>query len=167
MVQLLQVVQLRVNQLQISGQFQVKLLLLHVLAVTLVLLREFKQIVLQALFVQRVQLKLQQHRELYKTKQIFFIKSLAHLVQFVEVVQELLLLLVIILLRVTLVQLKIIVPVVIHALQALLVLTKLLVMKVSTMIIQEQLDLLAPLVLPVHIANKVLKLLVRQECIVM
>jgi len=85
----------------------------------------------------------------------------------VEVVQELLLLLVIILLRATLVQLKIIVPVVIHALQALLVLTKLLVMKVSTMIIQEQLDLLAPLVLPVHIVIKVLKLLVRQECIVM
>jgi len=100
-------------------------------------------------------------------KQFFFIKSLAHLVQFVEVVQELLLLLDIILLKVTLVQLKICVLVAIHALQVLLVLTKRLVMKVSTMITQEQLDLLAPLVLPVHIANKVLKQLVRQECIVM
>ena len=117
--------------------------------------------------MRKEQLQLQQHLELYKTKKIYFIKSLAHLVQFVEVVQELLLLLDIIQPKETLVQLKIYALMVIHVLQALLVHTKLLVMKVFTTITQERLDLLAQLVLLVLTVNKVLKQPASQVCIVM
>ena len=56
---------------------------------------------------------------------------------------------------------------VIHVLQALLVHTKLLVMKVFTTITQERLDLLAQLVLLVLTVNKVLKQPASQVCIVM
>lgn len=117
--------------------------------------------------MRKEQLQLQQHLELYKTKKIYFIKSLAHLVQFVEVIQELLLLPDIIQPKETLVQLKIYAHLVIHVLQALLVHTKLLVMKVFTTITQERLDLLAQLVLLVLTVNKVLKQPASQVCIVM
>lgn len=165
-VRLQQEVQHQLSQLQISGQFQDKLLLFLVLEVILALQLELRLIARLVLFVHKVQLQLRQHLELFKTKQIYFIKSLAHLVQFVEVVQELLLLLDIIQPK-ALVQLQIYALVVIHALQARLVLTKPLVMKVFTTIIQEHLDLLAQLVLPVLTANKVLKQPASQVCTVM
>ena len=165
-VRLHQEVQHQLSQLQISGQFQDKLLLFLVLEVILALQLELRLIARLVLFVHKVQLQLRQRLELYKTKQIYFIRSLAHLVQFVVVVQELLLLLDIIQPK-ALVHLQIYALVVIHALQALLVLTKPLVMKVFTTIIQERLDLLAQLVLPVLTANKVLKQPASQVCTVM